>query len=143
LATQETSRGLSGAEIKQRIEIQHKDLIIHSLKAIKGKLKIRKYTFELVGYDFFIDEDLQSYIIEVNTNPCIEESSNLLKTLVPRMLDDMFRLTVDQVFSQNGMIQQPPNQGLVQPPTNNPASKFQVPGYEDTMNMWEHIFSFS
>ncbi len=69
------------------------------MKAIKGKLKIRKYTFELVGYDFIIDEDLQSYIIEVNTNPCIEESSNLLKALVPRMLDDMFRLTVDQVFS--------------------------------------------
>ena len=33
----------------------------------------------MVGYDFIIDEDLQSYIIEVNTNPCIEESSQLLK----------------------------------------------------------------
>jgi D-alanine-D-alanine ligase-like ATP-grasp enzyme len=52
-----------------------KELIIQSLKAIKGKLKIRKYTFELIGYDFIVDEDLQSYIIEVNTNPCIEESS--------------------------------------------------------------------
>jgi len=38
------------------------------------------------------------YIIEVNTNPCIEESSNLLKMLLPRMLDDMFRMTVDILF---------------------------------------------
>lgn len=76
-----------------------KDLIIHSLKAIKGKLKIRKYTFELIGYDFIVDEDLQSYIIEVNTNPCIEESSQLLKMLIPRMIDDMFRITVDTVFN--------------------------------------------
>jgi tubulin monoglycylase TTLL3/8 len=70
---------------------------------VKGKLKFRKHTFELIGYDFIIDEDLQSYLIEVNTNPCIEESSNLLKVLVPRMLDDMFRLTVDTVFNQNGV----------------------------------------
>lgn len=39
------------------------------------------------------------YLIEANTNPCIEESSNLLKVLLPRMLDDLFMLTVDAVFA--------------------------------------------
>ena len=48
---------------------------LRALKAIKGKLKVRKFTFDLIGYDFIIDEELQSQIIEVNTNPCIEESS--------------------------------------------------------------------
>jgi len=52
----------------------------------------------LFGYDFIFDEDFNLYLIEVNTNPCIEESSNLLKTLLPRMLEDMFKLTVDVVF---------------------------------------------
>jgi hypothetical protein len=52
----------------------------------------------LFGYDFIFDEDFNVYLIEVNTNPCIEESSNLLKTLLPRMLEDMFKLTVDVVF---------------------------------------------
>ena len=65
---------------------------------MKGKLRFYKYTFELVGYDFIIDEDLKSYLIEVNTNPCIEESSQLLKMLLPRMIDDMFKLTIDQIF---------------------------------------------
>ena len=45
-----------------------------------------------------IDQNLKPWLIEVNTNPCLEESSQLLKQLVPRMLDDAFKLTVDQVF---------------------------------------------
>ena len=43
------------------------------------------------------------YLIEVNTNPCLEESSDLLKTLLPRMLEDMFKLTVDVVFPKNAI----------------------------------------
>lgn len=29
----------------------------------------RKNAFELFGYDFLIDEDLRTWLIEVNTNP--------------------------------------------------------------------------
>ena len=45
-----------------------------------------------------IDKDLKPWLIEVNTNPCLEESSALLKQLVPRMLDDAFKLTLDVIF---------------------------------------------
>lgn len=34
--------------------------------------------FELLGYDFMIDEELKVYLIEVNTNPCLEQPCNLL-----------------------------------------------------------------
>ena len=50
-----------------------------------NKLK-KKNCFELFGYDFIIDKEINPWLIEVNTNPCIEESSNLLKELLPRML---------------------------------------------------------
>ena len=30
--------------------------------------------FELFGYDFMIDEDMKVYLIEVNTNPCLDTS---------------------------------------------------------------------
>ena len=34
----------------------------------------------------------------MNTNPCIEESSQLLEMLMPRMIDDAFKLTLDLIF---------------------------------------------
>ena len=58
----------------------------------------RKHCFEIFGYDYIIDSDFNVWLIEVNTNPCIEESSNLLKKLMPRMLDDAFKLTIDVLF---------------------------------------------
>lgn len=45
-----------------------------------------------------IDEDLNPWLIEVNTNPCLEETSELLKCLLARMLDDAFKLTLDVMF---------------------------------------------
>jgi tubulin--tyrosine ligase len=46
-----------------------------------------------------IDSDFHCWLIEANTNPCIEESSKLLETLLPRLIDDMMKLTIDKVFT--------------------------------------------
>jgi hypothetical protein len=59
----------------------------------------RRNCFELFGYDFIIDEDFNIWLIEVNTNPCIEESSSILKVFLPRMIDDMLKLSVDTLYS--------------------------------------------
>lgn len=45
-----------------------------------------------------LDNDFTVWLIEVNTNPCLDESSNILKKLIPRMIDDAFRLTIDRDF---------------------------------------------
>jgi hypothetical protein len=53
-----------------------KEIILHNLESVRKKLKTgRNSFFELFGYDFIIDEDLGTWLIEVNTNPCLEESS--------------------------------------------------------------------
>lgn len=59
----------------------------------------RKNCMEIFGFDYFLDEKFNLYLIEVNTNPCIEESSPLLAQLIPRMLDDAFMITLDSIFS--------------------------------------------
>lgn len=64
------------------------------MQSVKRKLNLhqRKYCMEIFGYDFIIDEDFKTWLIEINTNPCIEESSNLLKMLLPRMIGNLIIL---------------------------------------------------
>jgi tubulin polyglutamylase TTLL1/tubulin monoglycylase TTLL3/8 len=50
------------------------------------------------------DEDFKPYLIEVNSNPSLEPSSNLLTKLFTQMLDNTFRLAVDPLF--------PPQEGF-------------------------------
>ena len=72
------------------------------MKSVKGKFASNKYTFELLGYDFLLDAHMNTILIEVNTNPCLEESNNLLKHLLPRMVDNLFCITMDPLFSPQG-----------------------------------------
>jgi len=60
--------------------------------------KRRINTFEVFGLDFMIDDEFKVYLIEVNTNPCLELSSPLLARLIPNMLENAFKLTVDPLF---------------------------------------------
>lgn len=80
-----------------------KQLIVKSIYSVRKTIdpNKRKYCFELFGYDFILDEDFNCWLIEVNTNPCLEESSQLLKMLLPRMVEDMLKLTVDQIFPRH------------------------------------------
>lgn len=75
-----------------------KETILLSLDSVKRKLKTNKSCFELFGYDFIIDREFDIWLIEVNTNPCLEESSQLLVKYIPRMINDLLKLTIDQTF---------------------------------------------
>jgi tubulin polyglutamylase TTLL1/tubulin monoglycylase TTLL3/8 len=44
------------------------------------------------------DEEFKPYLIEVNTNPCLELSSPLLARLIPQMLENSFRIVADPLF---------------------------------------------
>ena len=47
-----------------------------------------------------IDESLKPWLIEVNTNPCLEESSPLLAELIPKMLDDTLKIVLDPLITK-------------------------------------------
>jgi len=55
-------------------------------------------TFEVFGLDFMFDEDFKPYLIEVNTNPCLELCSPLLSRLIPNMLENAFKIAADPLF---------------------------------------------
>lgn len=49
------------------------------MQSARKKLKLdRAFCFEMFGYDFMINNEGSVYLIEVNTNPCLEESSKFL-----------------------------------------------------------------
>ena len=85
-----------------KIDLMNKVKEIITLTMRAGKEKINKnnrnYQFEIFGYDFMLDEDFNVFLIEINTNPGLEESSPWIKVIIPRMLDDALRLTIDQIF---------------------------------------------
>jgi hypothetical protein len=57
----------------------------------------------------------------VNNNPAIDEAGDLLRMLIPRMIDDMFKLTLDRVFNNQ---------------MKDELECFEVNGYPNDKNMW-------
>jgi tubulin polyglutamylase TTLL1/tubulin monoglycylase TTLL3/8 len=60
----------------------------------------KTHSFEVYGYDFMLDTDLRPWLIEVNTNPCLELSANTLARVIPAMLDNAFFIAVDPYFPE-------------------------------------------
>lgn len=87
-----------------------KDLIIDSFNATKHQLNPnrRKHCFELLGYDFLIDEDFRLWLIEINTNPYFGVPNKFIEKLLPKMMDDLLDILVDPIY----------------PPANRPESKY-------------------
>ena len=79
---------------------------IHHICCILGAIIKRRFktfcahkkNFEIFGLDFMVDEELKVWFIEVNTNPAITLGNSFIDLLIPRMLDDAFKLTLDRNF---------------------------------------------
>lgn len=54
--------------------------------------------FELFGLDFMVDEDVNVWLIECNTNPCLECSGPILSKLIPQLINDVFKLVLDPLY---------------------------------------------
>eukprot|EP00826_Nyctotherus_ovalis_P007478 TRINITY_DN11879_c0_g1_i1.p1 TRINITY_DN11879_c0_g1~~TRINITY_DN11879_c0_g1_i1.p1 ORF type:complete len:123 (+),score=28.77 TRINITY_DN11879_c0_g1_i1:566-934(+) len=111
-----------------------KNIVELTMMAVRRKLNAgsRNYCMEIFGYDFIIDEDFKAWLIEINTNPCLEESSKLLQMLLPRMIgtpelsvDDALKLTADVVFPMRRREE---------------TSVCRVDGRSDGENMWEYLY---
>ena len=77
-----------------------KEIIMLSMNSIKEKINRnnRNFCFEIFGYDFMLDNQFNVYLIEINMNPGIEISSPWINVIIPRMIDDCLRLTIDTIF---------------------------------------------
>lgn len=62
------------SKFSERMIKKIKENIWISMCSVKRRLNFRerKECFEIFGFDFFIDSRMKVWLIEVNTNPCIE-----------------------------------------------------------------------
>ncbi|OMJ78863.1 hypothetical protein SteCoe_21216 [Stentor coeruleus] len=77
-----------------------KAIVKDTIHAVYPKIDVNRKLncMEIFGYDFMLDSKLKPWIIEVNTNPCLELSSSYLSYLIPTMLDNAFRIVLDTIF---------------------------------------------
>jgi len=129
----------NSVDFKKDIIPKIKKIIKFVFQSVKSKINglNRNYTFEIYGFDFMLDYKFNPFLIEVNLNPGLEESSPLIKMLVPRMLDDALRLTLDKefntVYNFNGVEKHFNDNDFKY------ESPFPVIGYSNSENMFKFI----
>ena len=111
-----------------------KFLVELSFKAVGEKLfKTSKVlSFELFGYDFIIDNEYNPWILEINNNPGLSISSPVIEKIIPRMMDDAFRLTIDKIFNTQYSSECIDKNGEYK-------SKYKLEGYTDNENIFEFL----
>lgn len=78
-----------------------KDLVIDSFLSVRHTINAgrRKRCFELFGFDFLIDEDFRTWLIEINTNPYLGTPCAEMEKLVPQMVNDLLKIAVDPHYA--------------------------------------------
>ena len=72
-----------------------KKIVISSFDSARHEMKQRENSFELFGYDFMIDEQFNVILIEVNSSPALDYSTNVTKKLVKLMIKDLIQVVID------------------------------------------------
>ena len=124
-----------GKMIFNKIFNKMKEEIQLSMNAVGRKLKgvPKVLSFQIFGYDFIIDGNYNPWILEINDNPGIEISSELISHLIPRMIDDAIRLTVDKVFPTEY------DKEVISEDGKHYVSKYHLEGFNDEENLFEFL----
>jgi tubulin---tyrosine ligase len=129
----------SKIKVHEDIMPQIKSIIDLSMNSVGKNLNKRNsnFCFQMFGYDFILDKNFKVWLLEINDNPGLSESSPLIKKLVPRMIDDSFRLTLDKIFDTQY------DSSVYDKSTGIYKTRFPVEGYSDSENMFEFICNLS
>lgn len=82
-----------GKEVfKSVIKPQMRRIISESIESVLENVQYRRNSFEILGYDFMIDEELKMWLIEVNSSPTMEYSTKVTTRLVKKGMADLAKV---------------------------------------------------
>ena len=73
-----------------------KNAIICSFDSGKHEIVYRENCFELYGYDFMIDNELNVFLIEINSSPAMDYSTSITQKLVQEMSENLIQIVIDK-----------------------------------------------
>lgn len=80
---------------EEEIEEKLKKVIINTLESVQDTFEYKKGCFELYGFDIMIDEEFNAWLIEVNSSPAMDYSTQVTEVLVKQCLEDTVKVIVD------------------------------------------------
>ncbi|KAH8095394.1 hypothetical protein JL720_2691 [Aureococcus anophagefferens] len=87
----------SGGDVfRELIQPKMIEIATRALQCAQEAVEHRKNSWELYGYDFMIDGELNPWLIEVNSSPACDYSTKVTERYVQKALVDVLKVTVDR-----------------------------------------------
>lgn len=80
------------------------ELIIKSLIAVQHEIPSYPCCFDLVGYDVMIDENLQTWLVEINSSPSLARENYLDDLIKQQLIDDTLELVNPLYFNKQELV---------------------------------------
>lgn len=72
-----------------------KEIMLLCFHASKNKIQQTQGMFELLGFDFMVDENMKVWLIEVNINPALHTNCKVLKEVIPGVVNETLDIVLE------------------------------------------------